>query len=169
MTSNWHGLLKIESIQHIRNGNVIWEESNVHNTLHQLGEAFLLTACFSNDGTIVPANYYFGLDSRDSISINDTISSLVDEPISGGYARLPISSSTGFTITSISGIYRAVTPTLIFTGAGSGFGPVKNLFMVTTSDNTGTLISSAPLSSTLTLSSGDSVNLKMSLQLHDCP
>jgi hypothetical protein len=169
MTNNWRGILKIETIQHIRNGKVIWEDRNIHNTLHQLGEAFLLTACFANDGSILPNNYYFGLDNRTTISINDTISSLIDEPVSGGYARIPISSSSGFTITSIGGIYRAVTPTLIYTGASSGFGPVKNLFMVTTPDNTGTLVSSAPLSSSITLASGDSVNLKMSLQLHDCP
>jgi hypothetical protein len=41
--------------------------------------------------------------------------------------------------------------------------------MATTADNTGILISSAPLSSSITFASGDTVNLKMSLRLHDCP
>lgn len=169
MTDPWRGILKIDYIQHIRDGKVIWEDRNIKNTLHQFGEAFLLTACFSNDGSVVPETYHFGLDNRATIQISDTISSLVDEPETGGYSRQSVSSVSGFTIESVEGIYRATSPILIFTGSSSGFGPVSKLFMATTADNTGILISSAPLSSSITFASGDTVNLKMSLRLHDCP
>jgi hypothetical protein len=169
MNKDWRGILKINKLSHVRNGKVIYSEDNIYNVLHQLGESFLLSVCFANDGSLLPTNYYFGLDNRTTISINDTITSITDEPTSGGYLRQPISSNTGFTIASFSGIFRATTPTLVFTATGAGFGPVKNLFMTTTSDNTGYLISSAPLSNTVTLASGDTLNLTMSLQLHDCP
>ena len=169
MSSEWHGILKIEHIEHIRNGAVIWQEKNIRNMLHTAGEAFLLTACFANDGTTIPANYYFGLDARAAISIGDDINSIYDEPLSGGYARVAVNSTSAFTIQDVDGIYRAVSPVVTFVGSGSGFGPVKNFFMTTTSNNTGILISSASLSSSVTLAAGDNLNLKMSLQLHDCP
>jgi hypothetical protein len=167
MKTAWRGILKIDQIEHIREGEVIWRDENIHNVLHQQGESFLLSVCFANDGSILPSNYYFGLDARSTIAITDTISSLFDEPISGGYSRIPISSSSQFTIESVNGIYRATSPFIIFTASGAGFGPVSNLFMVTSSDSSGVLISSASLSSAITLASGDTVNLKMSLQLHD--
>jgi hypothetical protein len=167
MKTAWRGILKIDQIEHIRKGEVIWRDENIHNVLHQEGESFLLSVCFANDGSILPSNYYFGLDARGTIQITDTISSLFDEPTAGGYSRIPISSSSQFTIESVNGIYRATSPTIIFTASGVGFGPVSNLFMTTSSDDSGVLISSAALSSAITLASGDTVNLKMSLQLHD--
>jgi hypothetical protein len=169
MNKDWRGILKINTLSQIRNGKVIYSENNILNVLHQLGESFLLSVCFSNDGSLLPSNYYFGLDNRSTVNINDTISSLYEEPTSGGYIRQPVSSNTGFTISSVSGIFRATSPTLVFTATGAGFGPVKNLFMTTSNDNTGYLISSAPLSNNVTLASGDTLNLTMSLQLHDCP
>ena len=169
MKNDWRGILKINSLSHVRNGKVIYQEENIYNTLHQLGELFLPNLCFANDGSLLPANYYFGLDDRTTININDTISSLTNEPSSGGYLRQAVNSTNGFTISSVSGIYRAASPTLIFSATGAGFGPVKSLFMVNSADNTGVLISSAPLSNAVTLASGDTLNLTMSLQLHDCP
>jgi len=167
MKSNWHGLVKILEIQHIRNGNVIWEDRNIKNLLHTAGEAFILNCAFNNDGFIVPANYYFGLDARATIDVADVIGSLEDEPSGFGYTRQAVSSTGGFTIEEISGVYRAVSGLLVFTSSGTGYGPVKNLFMTDKSDNTGTLISSNPLSSSVTLSSGDTINLRLSLQLQD--
>lgn len=167
--SAWHGILKIEHIEQVRNGKVIWDDSNIKNTLHSLGEAFLLQVCFRNDGSILPSNYYFGLDARTSISIDDSLDSLVNEPTGNGYGRVPVDSVNSFDIQQINGIYRAISPIINYVAGGVGFGPVKSFFMATTADNTGILVSSALLSSPVTLAAGDTLNLKMSMQLHDCP
>ena len=167
MKNNWHGLVKILQIEHVRDGKVIWEERNVKNLLHTAGEAFILSCAFNNDGLIVPVNYYFGLDARATIAVGDVMATLEDEPSGGGYTRQAVSSSGGFTVEEVSGVYRAVSGLLVFTSSGAGYGPVKNLFLTNKSDNTGTLISSNPLSSSVTLSGGDTINLRLSLQLQD--
>jgi hypothetical protein len=161
----WHGIMKIDSIQHMRNGVVLWQQNNIYNILHTMGEQFMLSCCFANDGSLVPTNYYFGLDARPEISVDDEIADLLDEPAANGYSRQSVNSSTGFTIELVNGFYRASSPVNVFSSSGIGYGPVQNIFMVTTSDNTGILISSATLSSPITLSGGDNINLKMSLQL----
>ena len=78
-------------------------------------------------------------------------------------------SVNAFSIITVNNIYRAVSPVVTYVASGSGFGPVKSFFMATSSDNTGILVSSALLSSQVTLAAGDTLNLKMSMQLHDCP
>ena len=162
---NWHGILKILEIQHIRDGNVIWSDENILNMLHTEGEQFLLSCCFANDGTVVPSDYYFGLDSRSSIALSDTMTTISSsEPSGNGYSRQTVSSNGGFTVQQVGSYYRAIGNIVTFTATGT-YGPIKNLFMTNKSDNSGFLISSASLSSTVTFASGDSVALRMSLQL----
>ena len=55
MNKNWHGLMKIVEIQHICNGEVVWEEKNILNTFHNGGELFVLSCCFDNGGSLPPA------------------------------------------------------------------------------------------------------------------
>lgn len=167
MNNNWRGLVKILEIQHIRNGKVIWEEHNLRNLLHTTGEAFILRCAFINNGAIVPANYYFGLDARPTIALADTMADILDEPSGNGYVRQQVSSNGGFSLTVVGGVNRAVSSILTFTSTGAGYGPVKNLFLTDQSGAGGTLISSNPLSSPITLAGGDSVNLRLSLQLSD--
>lgn len=167
MSRNWYGLTKIEFIQHVRDGKVLWEERNILNTLHSEGEWWLLKNCFNTETVQIPSSYYFGLDNRDTISIGQTMASLVEEPIGGGYARVAVNSLNGFEVSMINGIYRAISPLLQFTSVGGGYGPVKNLFLTTSSGNSGKLISSNALSSAISPSAGDTINLRMSLQLRD--
>ena len=54
-----------------------------------------------------------------------------------------------------------------FTATGSGYGPVSNLFLATTSDNTGILIATAVLSAPITFTNSSSVNMRMRLSLQD--
>lgn len=166
---DWHGILKILEIQHIRDGKVIWEDHDILNLLHTEGEQFLLTCCFENNGTVVPTDYYFGLDARSSLAAGDnmaTISSL--EPSGNGYSRQTVSSNGGFTVQLVGSYYRAVGSIVTFSATGT-YGPVRNLFLTNKSDNSGYLISSAELSSPVTFASGDSVALRMSLQLRNGP
>lgn len=169
MRKDWHGLVKILEVQHVRNGEVIWEDKNLLNTLHFGGELFVLTCCFDNDGTFPPANYYFGLDNRATISVDDLITDLSDEPVGNGYLRASVSSQGQFVVDILSGVYRATSQIVTFSASGSGWGPVKNLFLATTSDNSGILIATSPLSSPVTLTSGDAINMRMALALQDVP
>lgn len=163
--NTWNGILKIIEIQHIRDGKVLWHDENILNMLHTSGEEFLLSCCFANDGTIVPTNYHFGLDSRSTLALSDTMSTILTlEPSGNGYARQQVSSNGGFAVQMVNGYYRAVPQIVNFTATGT-YGPVRNLFMSDMPDNSGTLISSAQLSSAITFASGDSVALRMSLQL----
>jgi hypothetical protein len=95
-----------------------------------------------------------------------TISSL--EPVGNGYSRQTVSSNGGFSIQLANSYYRAVSSILTFSATG-GYGPIRNVFMTNASNNSGNLISSAALSSAVTFASGDSITLRMSLQLKDCP
>lgn len=162
---NWHGILKILQVEHIRNREVIWSDDDLLNMLHSEGEQFLLSCCFANDGTIVPSDYYFGLDSRSSISLADTMTTVSSyEPSGNGYSRQTVSSNGGFTVQLVGSYYRAVGNIVTFSATGT-YGPVKNLFLTDKSDNSGYLISSVALSSPVTFASGDSIALRMSLQL----
>ncbi len=167
MKKDWHGLVKILEIQHIRNGKVIWEDKNLLNTLHIGGEMFILNCCFDNPGTFPPAFYYFGLDDRSTIDPDDLITDLVDEPNGNGYLRAAVASTGQFTVDILGGIYRATSQIVTFSATGTGWGPVKNLFMTTSADNSGILIASNPLSNTITLTNGDAVNMRMALALQN--
>jgi hypothetical protein len=168
MKSNWNGLVKIDLIQHVRDGKVIWEDRDLRNLLHYEGQKYLLQAAFQNNGETIPNNYYFGLDSRATVAKSDTMISLVDEPNGGGYARVAVSSVSGFTFQQQpSGVWRAISSLLQFTSTGGGYGPVRNLFLTGLSGMSQVLIASNALSSAITLTSGDTINLRMSLQLED--
>lgn len=169
MRKDWHGLVKILEIQHVRDGKVIWEDKNLYNTLHVGGELFILTCCFDNDGTFPPAQYYFGLDNRATITTDDLISDVTDEPTANGYLRAAVNSAGQFSVDLANGVYRATSQIVTFSASGGSWGPVKNLFMATTSNDDGILIASSPLSASITVASGDSINMRMALALKDYP
>jgi len=167
MRKDWHGIMKIIDVQHIRNGKVIWESENLYNLLHAGGELFFLTCCFENDGSFPPENYYFGLDNRTTVDVVDLMSDLVDEPVGNGYLRQSVSSSSGFAIDVVNNVYRASSSILTFSATTGGWGPVTTLFLTTRNDNDGVLLASAPLSNEVSLEAGDSFNMRMSLSLKD--
>ena len=166
---NWHGLMRIIEIQHIRDNKIIWEAHDILNTLHFLGEEFMLKGLFTNAGDNIPDNYYLGLDNRTDILAADTMASLSEEPTSNGYLRQAVNSTSGFVVEIKNGIHRAVSQIVSFSATGVGWGPVKNIFLANTSDTSGYLIASAPLSSPITTVGGDTINMRMSLSLRNCP
>jgi hypothetical protein len=170
---DWHGIMKILEIQHIHNGCVIWERKNLRNLLHYEGEAFLLRAAFTGgvESTVIPENYYLGLDNRTTIAVSDDMSDISGEPISNGYARQPISSSGQFVVTreTLTSHFTATCPIVVFRASGGSFGPVKQLFLTDKDDNSGSLISSVSLESPLTVPNGDSVRMRIQLAMRDCP
>lgn len=169
--SKWHGIMKIVEVSHQDSkGNVLYCEKNIHNLLHYEGEEFLLSAAFAGGSvsSIIPENYYLGLDNRTTIDAEDTMDTIIGEPLSGGYQRQAISSSGDFSINFQSGHYVATSPIVAFRSTSSSWGPVKNLFLTNRVNNSGSLISTAILTSSLTVSTGDSVTMRIGMQLRDC-
>lgn len=161
-------LVTIKFIEHKRNGTVIWRAENIKNIIHLAGREYLIKAAFSNNGSLVPSNYYLGLDARDTLAAEDQMVDILDEPTTGGYIRQPLpTDGTGFTITNVSGVYKALSQIATFSATGSGWGPVKNMFLTTQSDNSGILISSLGLTSPVTTVSGDTISIQIQMSLQD--
>jgi len=173
MKKDWRGLIKIKKIQHLSKiGEVLWESSNIHNTLHLDGELFILNAVFAGgqDNTFIPDFYYFGLDNRATIAAADTMASLENEPSTNGYVRQDAASLGQFSVVLNSGHYRAESPVVAFAAVGGGWGPIRNLFLTDEPDGTGSLISSVSLSGAgISLSIGEQLLLEMGLSLFDVP
>ena len=167
--SRWTGMLKVLEIQHVRGGKVTWEDRTDNNLLHDGGEEYFLQCLFENDGSLLPTSYYVGLDARSELANADTMDDLVDEPASNGYIRQTLGIDGGWSVTLVSGVYRAIGQILTFSATGGDWGPVTKMFLTNESDDSGVLISSVPLSSTLTVEDGDSVNMRMSMSLRDYP
>jgi len=175
MRKDWNGIMKVLEIEQVRNGKVLWSKKNLYNILHAGGESYFLEALFRNpgDGSIPPEFYYLGLDHRSNPEINDTMEDIIDEPVSNGYFRQVISSKpdelTGWTINSTNGYSKATGSIITFNATNDGWGPVRNLFLTTESNNNGVLISSVSLSDEAHLENGDVINLRMVMTLRDCP
>ena len=167
MNKNWRGIMKVLEAQHIRNNKVIWEDSDLYNMLHAEGQKLILDAVFA--GGSIPSSYYMGLDNRSSLAVADTLASLSAEPSTNGYSRFTASASSDFTIAAeSSGNFKSQSVLLTFLASGGSWGPIKNLFMSSSLDGSGKLISSVALSEALTLVDGDIINLRINLSLTDC-
>lgn len=167
--SNWHGLITIEEICHCgQDGKELWRAKNLKNTLHLVGEQFILSALFL--GTTIPEAYLFGLDNRISVLASNTMANIVGEPTTNGYSRQTVNSVGQFLLgQNEAGVTIIRSPIVVFAATTGAWGPVSNLFMTDKADNSGTLIASVPLTSTLTVGEGESIYLRMGLSLKDCP
>ena len=167
MNKNWRGIMKVLEVQHIRNNKVIWEDFDLYNMLHAEGQEMILNAVFA--GGLIPDSYYMGLDNRSTLAVGDNLAALTAEPSTYGYIRFTASSSEDFTIAAeSSGNFKSQSVLLTFLASGGSWGPIRNLFMSSSSDGTGKLISSVALSEALTLADGDIINLRINLSLTDC-
>jgi hypothetical protein len=166
--SAWPGLMKVLEAYHVRGGEVVWAARNLNNTFHRKGEELLLNYLFG--GLAIPASLYLGLDGRTTIAEDDTMSSLVLEPVGAGYARQPVSTS-GFTIELVGNVYRATSAIVSFEAqvAGIGWGPVSTLFLSDVSQGNGTLIATVPLGQSVSVAAGDTIMMRMGLSLRDYP
>jgi hypothetical protein len=160
-------VLHLAKIQHIRDGQVIWEDGNIDNVLHDAGAEAILSAYFatgmSGYGPPPPA-LYLGLDARTVLTTADVMTTLVGEPVGNGYARkAQATNGTGlsgqpFYVTEPGAYYevQGIVETWIATAVWS---QVTNLFLSTISTGTdGILIASVPLSAPRTLQNGDNLN-----------
>lgn len=168
MKNDWHGIMKILTLQHwSADGNLIAEHNNILNLLHLDGEEYILRSVFA--GGDIPANYYMGLDARVVLSASQTMDDLTGEPSGSGYERQEIASGDDFTIDFNESHFVATSPIVTFRATSGSWGPVTNLFLTNEEDNTGYLISSAVLPSPVTLNAGETVTVRIRMQLKDCP
>lgn len=149
-----------------KDGNLLWKKENLLNTVHGGGEQFILKAAFCPSSITIPTNFYLGLDSRTTLSQADTLNSLVNEPTSNGYIRQPVSSTTGFSI-STTGSIRATSAVVRFSASGGAWGPVKNLFLATSVGNSGLLITTTALGDNRTMNDGEGITLRMGVSLRN--
>lgn len=149
-------------------GDMIWQEES-HNNLADEGEqAFIDVYLRAATG---PVQFYYGLsDSSTPCSIADTntlTTASAGEPSTNGYARQLVErSNVGWpTLALDAGDYQATSKTVTFTASGGSWGPVYCAFVSTTLDNTGKLVSYAPLSTGRTLAAGESLQVTYKVKL----
>ncbi len=172
-SNNWHGIMKIEEFLHIgKNGEILYKENDIYNILHNEGESRILSAVFlggPTNNTYIPANYYLGLDNRASLTVTQTLADLVGEPGGYGYARQPVSSSTGFSLVTTTTSIQARSSVVIFSATTNSWGPVTNLFLTNVSSGTsGQLYSSAPLNNQVIVNTGESISVRFAMTLKNC-
>lgn len=165
---NWRGILRIDEFTLLNDKKeILYQEKNIHNILHQEGELLILNVLFT--GTAAPSYYYLGLDNRTTLDFTNTLSSLSAEPSGNGYARqqiLPAQFNVNLTTGSN---YQVTGPVVNFSATTGSWGPVQNLFLTTASSGTGgILISSAKLSESITVDPPNIVSLKFSFALSNC-
>jgi hypothetical protein len=164
-------VIKILEIQHIaKDGSILWEAHNLSNMLHITGEEYILKTMFVG-GVTIPSAYYFGLDNRNILAASDDWAQITPtEPSTYGYARVPINSTGEFAVAvALTGHNIASSPVVTFSAIGGAYGPVRNMFLVTTADDSGYLIASVALLSSVTLAAGEHLSARMGLGLKDCP
>ncbi len=132
--------------------------------LHTEGLQYLLEVAFSEEQS-VPANFYIGLATDATASEDDSLSDLT-EVTGTGYARQTVASnSTDITSASAGTADRKITiKEVTFTATGTWDG-AKTVFLATTVNDTGKLIASSPLSTTLTLNNNDTLKLALEITL----
>lgn len=187
MEKQWHGILKIEEIEHKDvDGTVLWQDKNLTNILHNNGEKLLLSTAFA--GGAIPTNYFFGLDARTELTVGGgvagesivypyVVSNIViatgpyGEPAVGvGYLRVNITNNV-FVISMDDDLhYRASGPIISFFGSGAGWGPVTNLFLGYTNSQTSQdiILATVPLTQAVTVTNGQVINARMALKLITC-
>ena len=168
----WHGIMKLLELQ-IRDtdGNVLSEQKNLLNILHQEGEEYLLRAAFTGGriSDVIPEFYYLGLDNRQIVTAENTIDDLIGEPSGGGYQRQAINSSGDFSVNFEGSNFRAVSPIVAFRSTSSSWGPVTKLFMSDQEGSGGSLITTVALQSPISLDPGQSVTMRIAMQLKEIP
>ena len=149
-----------------REGRLLWEETVHGNLLHDEGEEFISKA-WASEELSVPANFYMGLDARSALAEGDSMA-VSGEPSGNGYARRTVASdNVDFTVSQDSGDWQVATKTVTFAASGGAWSEVKNMFLATTSDDSGKLIASEALTTPRTLQDGDSLEASMIIKLSE--
>lgn len=143
---------------------LLLEQPYTENALADEGEEDMLDVYFR--GATAPTNFYLGL-VNDTPTETDGLGDLTGEPSGSGYSRQTIpATAVGWpTLALDSGDFQAESTTETFTASGGTIGPVTYSFLATTVDNTGVLVAYVALSTTRTLTDGDSLDVDYNVKL----
>jgi hypothetical protein len=157
---NWNGVFELICKQ---DGQEVWREK-IHNNLANEGESMVLDSFFRNNNN--PTTFYLGLCAS-TLTDTATLTSLTDEPVGNGYARQEVARSiVGWpTLVLDTGDYKVTSKECTITASGGTIGPVNTIFVCTSSDNTGKLISYAQLSTTRTITDTSTIYLQYYIKL----
>lgn len=148
--------------QHVdRDGNVLWEQDWTENALANEGEQDILEGFFR--GGSIPTNFYIGLINDSGIAETDTLATMTSEPSGNGYSR----QVTTFAATALNGgDYETDSDQETFTASGGNIGPVDHAILTDVASGTaGSLLAYVPLSTSRTLTDGDSLNVTVTVSL----
>lgn len=156
------------TVQHIRDGQVIWEIRDKKNLLMNEGQRAILETFFRDRGSnyFGMTNFWIGM-FRGTVSKTTVLSTIPNEPSGNGYVRQEVErSAVGFpTIEQVDGDWRIVSKETIMTATGGDVGPVNGAFLCTSSDNTGILVGSLSFGIERTVMSGDEMIVKMKIKV----
>jgi hypothetical protein len=148
-------------------GELIWA-GVAFNALANEGEQSILSVYF-RAGT-APTGFYLRLYNTTPTGTS-TLSTLASsEPATAnGYNpannSLARNSTDWPTLALVSSHYEVTSKTVSITASGGTIGPVTNVGLASTSDNTGILVSFAALSTTRTLQAGDTLQMTKKVRL----
>ncbi len=161
---NWNGVFSLSCRNKIT-GVRKWTDT-VHNALTDEGEKNILDTYLRNLN--VPISFYIGLTSMSSIDESTTLLSLTNEVIAAEYSRQLVErSATGWPqllIDTNDNNFQAISKVVSFE-ANTSWSMVNKLFMSTTSDNSGLLISFGNLSTDRTLVENDILDITYKIKL----
>ena len=132
--------------------------------LHQEGLQYLLEVAFTEEQS-VPANFYIGLATDAALAENASLGDQTE--VSGtGYARQTVASNNVDITSATVGTNdrKITTKTVTFTAGGTWTG-ANTVFLATSSDDSGKLIASAPLSETRTLTDNSTLSVAIEIDL----
>jgi hypothetical protein len=156
------------TIQHKREGKVIWEEREKKNILVDDGEKAIGDTFFRNRASLYFAsdNFYVGL-YHGSVIETTILPTVPNEPSGNGYSRLVLErSDVGFiTMELDEGDYRWVSKDLELDAVGGDIGPLSGAFLCTSSDNSGVLVGAIAFGVERTLKAGDKISFQMRVKL----
>lgn len=156
-----HLMTLFEIKQFDKNNNLIFESYNIKNILHNKGEEYMLKVLFGTFNK--PDRYYLGLDDRQTLQTGDTMNSSLGEPVTAGYQRQEVLSSN-FTVGQLGQTWQANSPVVLFRGLGGSWS-ARNIFLATSPNYTGYLISSISLGTRITVNDGEVVSMRIGLSL----
>jgi len=131
---------------------------------HTDGLQWMHEVCFTEEQS-VPANFYIGLATDASLA--ETASLGDQTEVSGtGYERQAVASNNTDITSAATGTndYKITTKTVTFTAGGTWTG-ANTYFLATSSDDSGILIASGPLSETITLEDTDTLTIAVQVNL----
>lgn len=155
----------IGNIQHCnREGKVLWEDRDGANALVNEGEEYFLKVGLG--AAVMAAATYLGLSKSNEATLGEAVTLATIAEVSGtSYARCSVTSDlTDWTASLNSGDWQLLSKQVTFT-AGGTWDAALSLFLATSSDGSGKVLSTKDLSVSRTLLDGDTLKCTMTLKL----